>query len=448
VRPRSITGPLILVLIGVVFLLNNIWRDIPVWSLFADYWPLVLLGIGVIWLVVFVLHASPGASPPPRPMSGGGGFFWIVLIVLFAISFRGARNGIHIGRIDAGGVSILGTDYEYDVNATSGSEGVTRVVLDNIHGNLSLKGEDGNGDVKVTGRKTVRAFDRNDADRAHQQSQIHVERQGDLMVVRAEEPKSMRMLSVTTDLDITIPRGLNVEARGRSGDLTIEDVGGTVDISNGRGDVRLTGIGNDVKVESSRSGLVRVSDLKGNFDLEGHGGDVQIENVQGQVTINGEYSGTLEFRALAKPLHFQSQHSDLRAEQVPGSITLDLSEMKMSNVVGPVRFQTGSRDVEISDVTNSLELTVDRGDIQVTQTKSPLPKMEIRSRNGDITLAIPERAGFELDGKTQQGEIDNEFGSPLVSESAGRGSTIKGRVGSGPQITLSTDRGKLSIKKD
>ena len=446
-RPRSITGPIILVVIGVIFLINNIWRDMPVWQLFADYWPVILIAIGVLGLVEVLFHVGRGTPVPPRPMSGGG-FFWIVLLVLFAVAFRGSRSGIHIGRFDAGGVSILGTDYVYDVTAGGNSDGVTRIILDNIHGNLSLKGHDGAADVKVTGRKTIRAFNRSDADRANQQSGIHVERQGDFMIVRSEEPRGMRMLSVNTDLDITIPKGLNVEARGRAGDLTIEDIAGSVDVTNGHGDVRLTGIGKDVKVESSRSGLVRAADLKGNLDLEGRGGDLQVENVQGQVTINGEYSGMLEFRGLTKPLHFQSQRSELRAEQIPGSITLDLSELKMSNVIGPVRFQTGSRDVQITDVTNALELTVDRGDVQITETKTPLPKMEIRSRNGDITLSIPESAGFELDGRTNQGEISNEFGSALVNDSEGRGSTIKGKVGNGPRIVLSSDRGRLSIKKN
>jgi DUF4097 and DUF4098 domain-containing protein YvlB len=433
-----------LILIGVVFLINNIWHDIPFWTLLADYWPVLLIAIGVVGLVEVLYHVSRGVSPPPRPLLGAG-WFWIFVLVM--VAFAAAHHGFHIGRIDAGGVSILGTDYEYDVSASGSPQGVTRVVLDNLHGNLSVKGEDGD-DVKVTGRKTVRAFNRTDADQANGQSQVRVERQGDLLVIRAEEPKSMRMLSVSTDLDITIPKGLNIEARGRSGDLTIEDVGGTVDISNGRGDVRLNDIGKDVKIESSRSGLIRASDVKGNLDLEGRGGDIQIENIQGQVTVNGEYSGTLEFRSLAKPLHFQSERSDFRAEQIPGSVTLDLGDMKLDDVVGPVRFQTKSRDIQATDVTNSLELNVDRGDIQVTQTKTPLPKMDIRARTGDITLTIPEKAGFQLDGKTGQGEVDNDFGSPLVNESQGRSATIRGGAGSGPQITLSTDRGKLSVRKN
>jgi len=444
-KPRSITGPLILVGIGVLFLINNLWRDVPIWSMIAEYWPIMLIIMGVIGLVEVLFYASRGTGLPPRPLSGGGGF-WVFVIIMFAI-WGSNRGGIHIGRINSSGVSILGNDYDFDVNASSPSQGVARIVIENVKGNLSVKG-DSASDVKLTGRKSIRAFNRSDADRADQQSQVKLERRGYLLVIRSEEPRNSRMLSVSTDLDLIVPRGISLEARGRSGDLSIEDIDGTVEITgNGRGDVRLNRIGKDVKVET-RSGLVRATEVKGDVDVEGRGSEVQMENIQGLVKINGEFSGTLEFRALAKSLHFSSNRSDLRLEQVPGSVVLDLGEIKMENVVGPVRFQTGSRDVQITDVTNGLELTLDRGDVQLTQTKGPLPKMEVRTRNGDITLSAPEKAGFELDARTNQGEAQNDWGSPLEARNDGRVSTIKGKTGAGPQITLNTDRGGLTVKKN
>ncbi len=444
-RPRSITGPLILVAIGVVFLLNNIWHDIPFWTLITGYWPILLIVVGVIGLIEVLYHVSRGVMPPPRPVAGGG-LFWVFVLVMFSV-WGGSKSPIHLGRFDTGGVTILGTDYEYNVNSTGNSAGIARVILDNLHGNVSLKGEDSDS-VKVTGRKTIRAFNHGDADRANEQSQIRMERQGDLLIVRAEEPGNVRMLSVSTDLDITIPRGLNVEARGRSGDLTVEDINGSLDVTNGHGDVHLNNIGKDVKIEASRSQLIHAAALKGNLDLQGRGGDVQLENVLGQVTINGEYSGTLEFHALAKPLHFQSARSDFRAEQIPGSLTIDLGEVKMNNLVGPVRFQTSTRDIQATDITNSLELTVDHGDIQVTQTKAPLPKMEVRARNGDITVTLPPGAGFDMDARTGQGEVENTYGDSLTAQTEGRAGSIKGHVGSGPALSLTTDRGRLSVKKD
>jgi len=447
VRPRtgSITGPVILVLIGLVFLLNNLGRDIPVWSLVWDYWPVLLIALGVIGLVEVMYQVSRGATVPPRGFTGGG-IFWIIVLIGF-FSWMGHRGNIHIGPFSNGGVNLLGTEYEFDVNATGASEGVSRVILDNIHGNISLKGED-SGDIKVTGRKTIRAFSKNDADRANQQSGIKVDRQGDLLIIRAEAPGGSRMLAVSTDLDITLPRRLDVEARGRSGDLTIEDIASSVDVVNGKGDVRLTNIGKDVKIEASRSGLIRASQVKGNVDLQGNGSDVQIDNVQGQVTVNGEFGGTLEFRAIAKPVRFKSERSDLVAEAVPGDMTVDLGEVKMNNVIGPVRFKTGTRDLHVTDVTNSLELDINRGDIEIAQSKTPLPKLDIHSHNGDITLALPEKASFDLDGTARQGDINNDYGDALTATVEGKGGTLKGKIGNGPEIKLSTDRGALTVKKN
>lgn len=444
-RPRSITGPIILVGIGIIFLLNNLGQNIPFWTYLADYWPFLLIGLGVIGLAEVFLHVSRGSTMPPRPMAGGGVFWILVLLVVLAVWSAG-HNGIHIGRLNtAGGVSILGSDFDYTVSANSPAQGATRIVLDNIQGDITVHGND-EGDVKVTGRKTVRAFNHNDANRADRESQIHVERQGDSLVVRADEPAHSGMLSISTDLDIAVPRGLNVEARGR-GDLNIQDVTGTVSVTDSRGDVRVNNIGKDLRVEAARGGLVRAGDIKGNVDLQGRGGDVQLDNIAGQVTINGEFSGTLEFRKLAKTLHFESSRSDFRVEQIPGSVTMDLGKMTIENVVGPVKFRTGSRDIDATDITNSLELDVDRGDIEVSGTKSPLPKMDVHSRNGDITLTVPDNASFDLEGKAGTGDVSNEFGSSLQTQNDGRTATIRGRVGNGPRLVLVTDRGTLSVKK-
>src|SRR5207248_10510512 len=113
-----------------------------------------------------------------------------------------------------------------------------------------------------------------------------------------------------------------------------------------------------------------------------------------------------------------------------------LGALKLSNVAGPVRFQTSwGRDVEATDVSGGLELTVERGDVQVTASKGPVPKMDIHSRDGDIALALPEGAPLELNASTSQGEVENEFGDPLRTQTEGHGASIRGHTRTGPQIT-------------
>jgi DUF4097 and DUF4098 domain-containing protein YvlB len=385
------------------------------------------------------------AVPRCRPIPEPAGFFWVILI-LIGLAIWGSQNGLRFGNLNAPGtIGMLGSGFDYGVSANSSTDGVSRLVLDNINGDLTVHGGDG-FNVQVTGHKTVRAFSHNEADRADKQSTVHLERQGDSLVLRADQPAHPGMLSISTDLDIAVPRGLNLEVRGR-GDLDIGDMAGTVNVTDSRGDVRLNNIGKDVRVQAARGGLVRTAGVKGSVDIQGRGDDVQLENVDGPVTVNGEFSGTLEFRGLTKPLHFESSHSDFRAEQVPGSITMDLGDLKLDNVVGPVKFRTGTRDISAVDVANSLELNVDRGDIEVSASKSPLPKMDVHTRNGDVELTLPANAGFDLDGKTGTGEVENDYGSPLESHNDGRSATIRGRVGSGPQLAIVTDRGTLSVKK-
>jgi hypothetical protein len=50
---RSITGGLILILLGVLFLADNLMPAIR----FRDYWPLILVAIGV-WLIVKAKRAA------------------------------------------------------------------------------------------------------------------------------------------------------------------------------------------------------------------------------------------------------------------------------------------------------------------------------------------------------------------------------------------------------
>jgi DUF4097 and DUF4098 domain-containing protein YvlB len=192
---------------------------------------------------------------------------------------------------------------------------------------------------------------------------------------------------------------------------------------------------------------VRAVDVKGNVDLQGKGADVDLENIAGLVTVSGSYSGTLEFKNLAKPLHLESRNTDLRVEKVPGSITMDLGDFNATNLIGPIRLVTKSKDIRIEDFTQSLELEIERGDIDLKPGKLPLAKIDARSRSGNIEIELPESAKFQLKATTSRGEAHNEFGAPLETATEGHGASVKGKVGEGPAITVSTERGTVSVKK-
>ena len=54
----------------------------------------------------------------------------------------------------------------------------------------------------------------------------------------------------------------------------------------------------------------------------------------------------------------------------------------------------------------------------------------------------------DLLATAQRGEAVNDYGSQLRQESDGRGATIKGQVGNGPMIHITSEHGSISVRKE
>ncbi len=444
-RPRSVTGPLILIVIGVLFLLYNLRPEVPVWQLISVYWPFFLIGWGGLRLIEICLNAIAG-RPLPRGLSGGEIVLIVLLCVFGSISFSAYHRGWHFG---PGRLEMFGEQYDYPVNKqidAGAVSGAKRVIFQNMRGNLRINGAD-TREIVISGRKNIRAFRKPDADQADRSTGLDILTEGDHIVVRGNADRVSGDRRVTSDLEVTLPKSLSVEAHSRSGDIDINDVAGDVDITSDRSDVRLSKIGGNGRVELHRSDLIRAADVKGNLDLQGKGSDVQLENVAGQVTINGSYSGTLNFKNLAKAMHFESPNTDLQIERLPGQMNMDLGDLTVRNAVGPIRLKTKSKDVRFEDFTDSLDMETDRGDIDIQPGRLPLSKIAVRSHSGKIELALPDKSAFELIATTSHGEAMNDFGPPILAQTEGRGASLKGTVGKGPTISINIERGNVLIRK-
>jgi len=446
VRPRSVTGPLILILIGALFLARNLWQEIPLFDLLSRYWPFILIAWGVLRLVEVLAEAARSKPLPSGGLSGGEVALIIVLCIVGSGMYAANRHGVHFPAFGTTGLEMFGEQYDYHATSQKPAKGAVHVRFDNLRVNVRVTGSD-DQEVKVDEHKMIRAFNKTDADQADHQTALEIVMDGDKIVVRTNQENASHARRISCDLEVTVPRGATIEGRGSYGDYDITDIAGGVDIESGNAGVRLTNIGGNAKVALQRSDIVRAVGVKGDVAIEGKGADVELENITGQVTINGSYSGTLQFKNLAKPLHLESPNTDLRVAQVPGTITMDLGDFTASNLIGPVRLVTRSKDIHIEDFTQSIELETERGDIDLKPGKMPLAKIDARSRSGNIDLELPESAKFELRASTSRGEARNEFGTPIETATAGQGASLKGKVGQGPVLTLTTDRGAVTVKK-
>lgn len=439
-KRRSVTGPLMLLLIGSAALWRNLHPDWPVFDTVARFWPFILILWGLLRLIEVLFSRKRGYTT----FTGGE----VTLIVLICIAgsaiWQARQHGI---RFSAGGLEVFGEQYDYTVSEKAPAKGMTRITFENPRGNLKVIGSDAD-EVTINGRKTIRAWARRDADQTDAKTQVEIIPQGDRLLVRTNQDRVPDSQRIADDLEVSVPRRMTVEVRGRSGDYEVTDIAGDVELASGRSDVRLARVGGNVRLEIGKSELIRALDIKGKIDLQGRGSEVDFENIAGQVTINGSFTGTQQFKALAKPLQFEgARNTEVHVQAVPGRISMDLGEFSGSGLVGPVRLVTRSRDIKLEKFTHSLEVETERGDVTL-QPSMPMPSIEARSGTGRIDLILPEKATFDLQATAEKGEAFNGFGPPVRQDRDGRTATLKGRVGDGPSIRLTANRGAVRVLKE
>ena len=446
-RRGSLVGPLILIAIGLVFLVKNIRPDLPLFDMVMTYWPFLLMGWGALRAVEILVTYFRGGN---LPATGVGGGEWALIIILTVIgsSVWGVQRFTrdNFGRLRVGGIEVFGETFDYTVdNLTAKTSKAPRVVIDNPRGNTRVTVADIE-EIRVSGRKTVKAMNQAEADRANQQTKVELNSAGDTVTVNGNQERASGQ-RVSADLEVVVPRGASIETRGRYGDVEISDVTGEVSVSSDNAGVRLQNIAGKVKVDTRRSDIIRAMDLKSDLELKGRGRDLEIENVAGQVAINGSYSGETTLRKLARPVRFESSMTEFRAERIPGELQLSLSKLSATNLVGPVVLKAKSKDIQLTDVTESIDLDIDRGDVEIRQSKAPLAKIGVKVHSGDIELALPPQAHFTLNATTDRGEVTNDFDNRLKQSNGDPGAKLSGSLGPGPEIHLATSRGSLTVRK-
>ena len=442
----SVVGPLVLIAIGLVFLMKNIRPDLPLFNLFMDYWPFLLIAWGVLRLLEILVIYFRGGKLPVSGVSGGE---WALVIILTVVGssvwgvHRFSRDGL--GKIRVGGVEVFGESFDYPVELSNIKASKTaRIVIDNPRGNTRIVGADIE-EVRVNGRKSVRAMGKDEADKANTQSKVQMSAAGDVITIygnqdRADGPR------VSTDLEISVPRGASIETRGRYGDVEISDTMGEVSINSDNAGVRLQNLGGRVRIDTRKSDILRATGIKGDVELKGRGRDIELEDIAGLVTINGAYSGETSLRKLAKGVRFESAMTEFRVERVPGELQLSLSSLTGHNLVGPVVVKAKSKDIRFTEVTESINLDIDRGDVELRQSKTT-PRIEVKISSGDIELALAPLSKFTLNATTRRGEIINDFDQRLKEDKENNGGSLVGTLGVGPEIKLTTNRGSLTLMK-
>jgi hypothetical protein len=445
---RSLAGPIVLIVIGGVFLLHNFGIRLPIWRFFGHWWPLLLILWGVIKLFE---HANANRQGYRTGGIGAGSVFLLILIIIFGlgahyssdVNWGGVRDQIQIDD-DLGG--MFGNAYTFDdtLEQSFPADGSLRIVSD--RGAITVQPNDSDN-IKVVVHKKLYANNQNDADKYNQGSKPVVTVNGNSVLLNANT-NGAGDHGVTTDMDIYVPRKAALDIASRRGDLNITERKGDVKISGQRGDVTLSDITGAVKINLEK-GSVRVNQIVGDVDVDGRIDDANIDDVNGSVRLNGDYFDSIHLSKIAKSVTFKSSRSDLTLGSVSGDLEISGDSLRGTDVTGPSRLVMRSKEVHLEGVTGDLELESSNGDIEVQAGKKlPVGKMTITGRKGDVTLVLPANAGFEINASARNGDINTEFSNIKVEKEGGMTSKASGTVGNGAaHLVINSDKGDISINK-
>lgn len=447
-RRGSLIAPLVLIAIGALFLINNLNPGLSVFATAGRYWPYILIGWGVLRALEILYTYQQGRRLPTAGLSGGEWFLAVFLafVGMGITGYSGFRDGFFPGRITMRGLDMFGESFDYPLSASIPAGDAKRILIDNLRGNARIVGTD-SAEVQVNGRTTVRAFDESDAKRVGEQAKLTLVSEGGQIVLRTNQAQVSNDQRISSDLDISVPKGFSVECRGRYGDFDISTVTGDVDVRSGNAGVRLEDIGGAVRIDLGRSDIVRAIRIKGSVDIKGRGSDLELDDVQGPVTVLAPYYGELQFRNIASQMRYESANSTILFERIPGYVRLSGGDLTATKVIGPARISSENKDVRISEFTNSLDIDVKRGDVELFPGTDKFGRISVTTRNGDIDFGLPAGTNMHLQATTDRGEIENDFDPALKEDRRDRGATLEGTPGAGPEVKLKSGRGTITIRK-
>jgi len=441
-RRRSFAGPIILILLGVLFLLRNLGYPLPLLRWFALYWPLLIILWGVLKALEYWQARREGA---PAPGIGPGGVFLLIMIILcglianraYSVNWTGVRDNLELS--DSDFIGLFGNSYDFTEEQQQAFPAGASLTVASERGDVSVETWD-QPQIKVVVRKKVFADSQNAANQINSDSKPQITVADKLVTLRAGGDR------VQANLEIFLPKKAALEIDARHGDVVVREREGDVKVNVPYGDVSVADITGNADV-TMRHGDVSANNVTGDLSIGSRVNDSTVSNIGGSVSFSGDFYGDMHVSKVAKSVRFNSSRTDLEFQKLDGDFTMSSGDLRASDFAGPFRLTTSSKDIHLEDFTGDVRIQNRNGEVTLQPGKLPLGNIEVSNQRQRISLDLPAKAGFQLDAQATRGEITSDFDVKVSGDTshASAASAVVG--GGGPHLKLTNDRGDIEIHK-
>jgi hypothetical protein len=204
--------------------------------------------------------------------------------------------------------------------ANSAGPGIERVVIEARAGDLVVSGGESR-DVTVDGRTCASSAE------LLEESKLEIRREGNTVYVRTVLPDIQDSFFglgryAYMDVKVGVPKSATLKIDDSSGDMDVADVQAAT-ITDSSGDQTLENIAGDLDISDS-SGELKILKIGGGLHLKDSSGDVEVDGVQRDVLVEIDSSGDLDIRHVSGGVHVRDDSSgDIEIHDVKRDVLID-----------------------------------------------------------------------------------------------------------------------------
>jgi hypothetical protein len=227
-------------------------------------------------------------------------------------------------------INAKSLDYKETKNLQLSSASLKTLEVDAGAGFLTIKGEKGLTEIKVTA----------DIETHDDDFELTLLSSNGKAVLTADINSSHSMSwgdSPKIDLTVTVPQSMMLDIKDGSGSISIEDVNNSIELDDGSGSISIANISGDIDIEDG-SGSLTIQKVKGNLSIDDGSGSIDIDQISGTVKID-DGSGSMDIYDVGGLVTIDDGSGGITVKQLRNGLTI-LEEgsggLKMSDIEGPV----------------------------------------------------------------------------------------------------------------
>lgn len=217
------------------------------------------------------------------------------------------------------------------------------------------------------------------------------------------------------ELNFEVPPGSNVEFKGVNGNVKVEGIHGSSEISTVNGQISASDLRSNVKLNT----------VNGEIKVRGASGNVELSSVNGEIDDEGS-AGRLRYEVVNGEIKGRSNAEEVSISTVNGDAELELN---------------GTKQLKLSTV---------NGEIAAKLRGVTSPRISGSSVSGDIELKLDSNVTARFDLRASAGgSIDNKLSSDKATKAKyGPARSLQFTLGSGEgSVELTTVSGDLELEK-